>query len=132
MEAKLAVGAVELGWEDVELRLLARAYLDVMERCAAAHPPPLRVTPLRYRVQDKMREIYDTVSRIGSMGLLRHLHGRRDNEEVIVLCVATLELVRLGAVCAEQSRPFAEIYLRPGHRELAEPQLEAYGEQVEA
>jgi chromatin segregation and condensation protein Rec8/ScpA/Scc1 (kleisin family) len=32
--------------------------------------------------------------------------------------VATLELVRLRGVLAEQSRPFAEIYLRPGDRRL--------------
>jgi segregation and condensation protein A len=132
VQAKIEIEDVELDWEEVDLRLLAQTYLDVMQRCASANPPPLKVMPLRFNVQDKMREIYETISRSGSMGLLRHLRGHRDNEEVVVLCVATLELVRLGAVCAEQSRPFAEIYLRPGTRALADRQLEAYGEHVEA
>ena len=70
--------------------------------------------PLRFNVQDKMQEIYSTVANEGSMALLRHLHARADSEEVVVLFVATLELVRLGAVRASQRRPFAEIYLRKG------------------
>ena len=49
---------VEIDWEDVDLRVLATAYLEVMERFAVAHPPPLEVLPLRFRVRDKMRELY--------------------------------------------------------------------------
>ena len=111
-------GEVELDWEEVDLRLLAKAYLEVMERFATAHPPPLQVLPLRFKVQDKMREIYHRVRADGLLALLRDLHRRADVEEVVALFVATLELVRLGAVCAEQGRQFAEIYLRPGPLEL--------------
>jgi chromatin segregation and condensation protein Rec8/ScpA/Scc1 (kleisin family) len=60
----------------------------------------------------------------GLLALLRDLHRRADAEEVVALFVATLELVRVGAVCAEQGRPFAEIYLRPGPRELDLEDLE--------
>lgn len=105
-------------WEDVDLRQLAGTYLRAMQRFAAAHPPPLAVAPLRFRLRDTMRQLYATVTRDGSMPLLRHLHRRADSEEVVVLVVATLELVRLGAVCVEQRRPFAEIYLRPGGKVL--------------
>lgn len=107
-------GEPELDWEDVDLRVLARTYLEVMDRFAAAHPPPLQVIPLRFRVQDKMRELYDTVHQTQLMPLLRHLDTRSDPEEVVALVVATLELVRLGGVRAEQRRVFAEIFLRPG------------------
>lgn len=109
---------VELDWEAVDLRLLARTYLRAMERCAAANPPPIRVIPLRYTVGDTMRDIYRRVRGEGLFPLLRHLHRRPDPEEVVTMVVATLELARLGGVRAEQRRPFAEIYLRPGPREL--------------
>lgn len=107
-------GETELDWEDVDLRILARTYLEVMERFAVAHPPPLQVTPLRFKVHDKMREIYEAVHRQKSIALLRHLDSRTDPEEVVALVVATLELVRLGGVRAEQRKVFAEIFLRPG------------------
>jgi segregation and condensation protein A len=113
-----ATGDVELDWEDVDLRVLARTYLEVMDRFAAAHPPPLQVIPLRFKVQDKMQELYDTVRQQKLMPLLRHLDSRSDPEEVVALVVATLELVRLGGIRAEQRRVFAEIFLRPGLRDF--------------
>lgn len=109
---------VELDWEEVDLRLLAETYLRVMQRFAASHPPPLKVLPLRYNVRETMREIYDRIVRDDLVPLLRHLHGRPDPEEVVVLFVAALELVRLGAARAEQRLAFAEIYLRRGDRPL--------------
>jgi segregation and condensation protein A len=121
VETSLQLDDEELDWEDVDLRLLANLYLDVMQRFQAAHPPPLPVLPLRFRVEDKMRELYDRVRKDGLLALLRHLHSRTDNEEVVTMVVATLELVRLGGVLAEQRLPFAEIYLRPGQR-LLEPE----------
>lgn len=115
---------VELDWEEVDLHLLAETYLTVMQRFAAAHPPPIEVLPLRYNVHDKMREIYRRIHRDGLVPLLRHLHTRPDPEEAVVLVVATLELVRLGAVRAEQQKAFAEIYLRRGPRDLADGDFE--------
>ncbi len=108
----------ELDWQDVDLRLLAHTYLEVMQRFAAAHPPPIQVLPLRFTVQEKMQELYTKVIGDKLVPLLRHLHTRSDPEEVVTLVVATLELVRLGGVCAEQRRPFAEIYLRPGSKTI--------------
>jgi len=126
--AEVDAGETDIDWEQVDLRVLAQTYLDVMQRFAAAHPPPLQVIPLRFNVPDKMREIYRTVLDQGSMSLLRHLHARPDAEEVVVLFVATLELVRLGAVRASQRRPFAEIYLRRGARSLTEDRLDGFTE----
>lgn len=108
----------DVDWEDVDLRLLAQTYLEVMQRFSLSHPPPLTVLPLRFAVRDTMRTLYERVRQEGLLPLLRHLHTRPDAEEVVVLVVATLELVRLGGIAAEQRRPFAEIYLRPGDREL--------------
>jgi segregation and condensation protein A len=118
VETRLQIDEQEIDWEDVDLRLLASLYLDAMQRFQAAHPPPLPVLPLRFRVEDKMRELYEKVRQDGLLALLRHLHSRADNEEVVTMVVATLELVRLGGVLAEQRLPFAEIYLRPGQRLL--------------
>jgi segregation and condensation protein A len=109
---------VELDWEDVDLQRLAETYLEVMQRFAAAHPPPIEVLPLRYNVHDKMRELYHRIRDDELVPLLRHLNRRPDPEEAVVLIVATLELVRLGAVRAEQRQAFHEIYLRRGDREL--------------
>jgi chromatin segregation and condensation protein Rec8/ScpA/Scc1 (kleisin family) len=129
--AAIDVGDTDIDWEQVDLRVLAQTYLDVMQRFAAAHPPPLQVIPLRFNVPDKMREIYRTVIEQGSMSLLRLLHARADAEEVVVLFVATLELVRLGAVRASQRRAFAEIYLRKGSRSLTEDRLAELSEAAE-
>ncbi len=126
-DADVEAGEVELDWEDVDLRVLATAYLEAMERFAVAHPPPLQVIPLRFRVRDKMREIYRRVPIDDSLPLLRDLHQRSDAEEVVVLFVAALELVRLGAVRAEQGRPFAEIYLRQGPNDLDLDALDVEG-----
>ena len=126
--AELDATHTDIDWEQVDLRVLAQAYLDVMQRFAAAHPPPLQIIPLRFNVPDKMKEIYRTVLHQGSMSLLRHLHARPDSEEVVVMFVAVLELVRLGAVRASQRKPFAEIYLRRGSRTLTEERIAEYSE----
>jgi segregation and condensation protein A len=125
---ELDPGETELDWEHVDLLVLASTYLDVMQRFAAANPPPLQIIPLRYQVHDKMREIYERIDRDGSVALLRQLHERADTEEVVVMFVAALELVRLGAAHAEQRRAFAEIYLRRGKHSLDDRQLHAYSE----
>lgn len=127
LDSNLGPEEAELDWEDVDLRLLAAAYLEAMERFASAHPPPLQVMPLKYQVRDTMREIYDRVTGEDVVPLLRDLHRRSDPEEVVVLFVAALELVRLGAVCAEQRRHFAEIYLRRGERVLSPAELDGHG-----
>jgi len=118
LRAEVEPGEEELDLDDVDLRVLASVYLDVMRRFAASHPPPLEVAPLRHRVEDTMGELYRRVVTEGLVALLRHLHSKADIDEVVVLVVAALELVRMGGICAEQSRPFAEIYLRPGRVHL--------------
>jgi segregation and condensation protein A len=118
---------VELDWEDVDLRVLAEVYLEVMQRFEASHPPPLQVLPLRYSVEEKMSSLYHQVRSDGVVPLLRHLNSRSDSHEVAAVMVATLELVRMRGVFAEQRRAFAEIYLRPGDRELGDEQLSVAG-----
>ncbi len=118
VEAGLEPEEVELDWEDVDLEAICRAYVEVMERFAADHPPPLEVLPLRYTVERTMRDLYGRVRSEGMVPLLRLLHTRNDTEEVVTAVVAMLELARLGGIHAEQRKAFAEIYLRPGRREL--------------
>ncbi len=114
VQPPLPLAENEIDWEDVDLRLLAQTYLDVMQRFQLSNPAPLTILPLRFAVRDTMRALYDRVQHEGLLPLLRHLHSRADAEEAVVLVVAALELVRLGGIAAEQRRPFAEIYLRPG------------------
>lgn len=118
VQTELTPEEMEVDWEDVDLRDLASAYLDAMERFAEAHPPPLQVLPLRFNIKDKMSELYQRIVNDDVVPLLRDLHSRSDAEEVVVMFVAALELVRMGAVCAEQRRQFAEIYLRKGARKF--------------
>lgn len=108
----------EVDWEDVDLRLLARTYLEAMQRFASSHPPPLQVVPLRFSLRDTMRDLYRRVHDDELVPLLRLLNSRLDPEEVVVTVVATLELVRLGGIAADQRAAFTEIYLRPGRREM--------------
>ncbi len=117
----------ELDWEDVDLRLLARTYLEVMQRHEAMHPPPLAVPPLRHTVRETMSRLYRQVVEEEVVALLRLMHSRADDEEVVVLFVSVLELVRLGGVLAEQRRPFAEIWLRRGRVVLGDEQLAPAG-----
>jgi segregation and condensation protein A len=125
-EVETALGSssdAELDWEDVDLRLLAQTYLEVMQRFDASHPPPLKVLPLRYSVEEKMKDVYQRVRKDGLVPLLRHLNSRSDPEEVVAVIVAALELVRLRGVFAEQRKAFSEIYLRPGDRDLGPKEL---------
>lgn len=126
VEVQTAFGSsseAELDWEDVDLQLLAQTYLEVMQRFEASHPPPLEVLPLRYSVEEKMKDVYQRVRTDGLVPLLRHLNSRSDPEEVVAVIVAALELVRLRGVFAEQRKAFAEIYLRPGDRDLSPKEL---------
>ncbi len=108
----------ELDWQDVDLRVLAKTYLDVLQRFAVANPPPLIVVPLRYTVADKIRELYARVLAEGLLPLRRLMARNADPEEVVTIVVAALELARIGGVLAEQARPFAEVYLRIGRLDL--------------
>jgi segregation and condensation protein A len=125
LDTDLTPEEVEIEWAELDLRRLASAYLDAMERFAADHPAPLQVLPLRYRVRDTMREIYQKIMADDLIPLLRDLNQRSDPEEVVVVFVSALELVRLGAVCAEQTSPFAEIYLRKGPNDIDLDSIEA-------
>lgn len=118
---------LELDWEDVDLRLLARTYLEVMQRHESMNPPPLEVPPLRHTVRETMSRLYRRVVEDEVVPLLRLMHSRTDDEEVVVLFVAVLELVRLGGVLAEQGRPFSEIWLRHGRVALGDEQLAPVG-----
>ncbi len=113
----------EVELEAVDLRVLARAYLEVMERYALQHPPPLEVLPLRHTVEQKMKDLYRKVRQERLVRLLSVLHTLADVEEVVTLVMAALELVRLGGVKAEQRRHFAEIFLRPGRNALDDSAL---------
>lgn len=129
LETKISSPAEpELDWEDVDLRLLAQTYLDVMQRFEASHPPPIEVLPLRYKVEEKMTDIYQRVVADGLVPLLRDLNSRSDPEEVVAVVVAVLELIRLRGVFAEQRKAFAEIYLRPGDRKLSTAEMLHHGE----
>ncbi|MCP4902493.1 MAG: segregation/condensation protein A [bacterium] len=99
-------------WEDVDLRLLAESYLTAMQRFEAAHPPPLQVIPLRFTVEEKMKDLASRVQREKVVPLVRTILRGAEAEEVVTVIVAVLELVRVGTVSADQQTAFAEVFLR--------------------
>lgn len=107
-------GETTVDWDDVDLRLLAESYLDAMQRFEAAHPPPLQVLPLRYTVEEKMKDLATRVQREKVIQLVRSYLYDAEPEEVVTVIVAVLELVRVGAVSADQRTAFGEVLLRAG------------------
>ena len=89
VEAARGGESPELDWEDVDLRVLARTYVEVMDRLAASHPPPLTVVPLRYQVREVMSNLYQRIRTERMVPLLRTLHRRHDPEEVVVMVVSS-------------------------------------------
>lgn len=98
---------------EVDVAALARAFKEVLERYRREHPPALVLPPLRFTVQEKMRELAELLVRTRSFPLLSHMLTRPDRLEAVTWFLAGLELVWLKAACVYQRLPFAEIYLRP-------------------
>lgn len=99
--------------EEVDVAALARAFKEVLERFRREHPPALVLPPLRYTVQEKMRELAELLVQTRSFPLLSHMLTRPDRLEAVTWFLAALELVWLKVAYLHQRLPFAEIYLRP-------------------
>jgi len=99
--------------EEVDALTLGRVFHQVLERYKREHPPALVLAPLRFSVQEKMRELAQLLAESGSFPLLSHMLTRPDRLEGVTCFLAGLELVWLQAAKVHQRLPFAEIYLTP-------------------
>ena len=100
----------ELPLAEASIFDLVDAFGKVLERFRLAHPPALKVAPQRYSVKEKMLQVLGRTSD-GPVHLVSLLSEIATKGEVVVLFVATLELVRLGLVRALQQETFGEILL---------------------
>lgn len=105
----------EAGWEleEVDVQVLGRALRKAMERFRREHPHGLVLEPLRYTVQEKMRDLAKLLEKSRSFPLLTHMLTRSDRHEAVTWLLAGLELVWLKVARVHQRLPFAEIYLTP-------------------
>jgi segregation and condensation protein A len=96
---------------EVSLFDLIDVFRQVTERYRLAHPPALEIKHLRFSVADKMRDLVERLEREGTLPLLEFLGEMRYRSEAVTAFLATLELIRLGAVTAFQPAAFAEIHV---------------------
>ena len=95
---------------EVSLFDLIDTFRQVTERYRLAHPPALEIRHLRFSVGEKMLELIERLERAGPMPLLEFWGAMRYRAEAVTAFLATLELIRLGAVRVFQAAPFAEIH----------------------
>lgn len=105
----------EVSWEleELDVQVLGRMLRQVMDRFRREHPEGLVLAPLRYTVQEKMRDLEKLLQASRSFPLLTHMLTRSDRLEAVTWFLAGLELVWLKAARVHQRLPFAEIYLTP-------------------
>jgi segregation and condensation protein A len=96
---------------EVSLFDLIDVFQKLNERYRLAHPPALEIRHLRFSVADKMRELVERLERTGALPLLEFLGEMRYRAEAVTAFLATLELIRLGAITAFQPAAFAEIHV---------------------
>lgn len=106
------------GLPDIELPLAECSVFDlvdqfqrIVERYRLAHPPAYEVAPQRFSVKEKMLQVLGKLSDETPLHLVGFLSQAPSRGEIVVLFVATLELVRLQLVRLYQDQAFAEILL---------------------
>lgn len=100
----------EIDMSEVSLFDLIDAFRNALRKYRHDHPDAIELQRPAYKVSDKMRELYDKLTETSPIRLLWYLEGR-DRPELVVIFLATLELVRLGGLSIKQDSIFAEILL---------------------
>lgn len=109
--------AKEIDMSEVGLFDLIDAFRSALRRYQYEHPDSIRLERAAHKVSDKMRELYDSVKDAAPVRLLWYLEGR-DRGELVVIFLATLELVRLGGISLRQGEVFSEILIQRTDREI--------------
>jgi len=100
--------ASDVDMSEVSLFDLIDAFRGALHRFKVNHPQALELARTVHKVSDKMSELYSVLKEKSSIRLQWFLEGR-GRDELIAIFLATLELVRLGAVSLRQSDNFGEI-----------------------
>ncbi|HUP66356.1 MAG TPA: segregation/condensation protein A [Thermoanaerobaculia bacterium] len=115
----------ELDMSEVSLFDLIDAFRSAIKRYRYDHPDAIELKRAVYKVSDKMRELYTVLTETTPLRLNWYLEGR-DRAELVVIFLATLELVRLGGVSLRQGEAFAEILIHRVEREIDPAQFNLY------
>jgi segregation and condensation protein A len=104
-------------FEEVSLFSLLEAFREALERAATVRD--LHIIPERARVEDKVDALLRRMS--GGQPLFLHdlFADAADREEIILIFIAMLELVRLQAVRISQTAVSAPVFCAPTERFLA-------------
>ncbi|MGH9457999.1 MAG: segregation and condensation protein A [Thermoanaerobaculia bacterium] len=117
--------ASEIDMSDVSLFTLIDAFRTAIKRYRYEHPDAIELKRPAHKVSDKMRELYDKLLEASPIRLLWYLEGR-DRNELVVIFLATLELVRLGGISLRQGEIFGEILIHRTDREIDTAQFGLY------
>ncbi|MGQ9617378.1 MAG: segregation and condensation protein A [Candidatus Aminicenantia bacterium] len=110
-------------WKIFSLYEIAKAFVDVAKRKEIGESIPYR--DRRISIDEKMSELLKELKLSGSLKLLSYLENVNSSEEIIVIFLAFLELIRQGFVYARQRKEFGEIELKYGRRFLDERRAHA-------
>ena len=117
--------ATEIDMSEVSLFDLIDAFRTALTKYKYQHPGAIELKRPAYKVSEKMRELYEKLGETTPMRLLWYLEGR-DRPELVVIFLATLELVRLGGLSLRQGDLFGEILVHRTEREIDSAVFAAY------
>lgn len=117
--------AKEIDMSEVSLFDLVDAFRVALTRFRYQHPGSIQLKRPAYKVSEKMRDLHEKLREITPIRLFWYLEGR-DRNELVVIFLATLELVRLGGLSLRQGDLFGEILLHRTEREIDPAQFSVY------
>lgn len=94
---------------DVSLFQLMGIIKELMDRMPKSEPLQVRVEPIK--LDDSIRAIHQAFASARRVPFRQVLMTARHIQEVLVMFLAVLEMMRRGTITAQQSAPFDEIYL---------------------
>ena len=115
----------EIDMSEVSLFDLIDAFRTALKRYRYEHPDAMELRRITYKVSDKMRELYGKLQETTPVRLLWYLEGR-DRGELVVIFLATLELVRLGGLALRQESAFSEILVHRAERQIDPAAFDIY------
>lgn len=115
----------EVDMSEVSLFDLLDAFRTALTRYKYEHPGAIQLKRPPHKVSDKMRELFEKVTQTSPIRLFWYLEGR-DRNELVVIFLATLELVRLGGLSLRQGETFGEILVHRTDREIDTAAFAAY------
>lgn len=95
--------------KDVSLFQLMEIIKEVMDRMPKSEPLKVRADPIK--LDDSIRIIHQALATARRVSFQELMKTAKQLQEVVVLFLAVLEMMRRGTIVAKQSAPFNEIFL---------------------